>query len=140
METLFSLSNLAIMPFWALMLLAPGWSMTARVMRSSAGALAPALLYAALALPTLPSLLPVVMQPELPSVASLLGSPRGATIGWAHFLAFDLLIGRHLYLDARERGVPGWVSSPVLFFVLMLGPIGWLLHFPLWRWAGRRVA
>ncbi len=129
---LFALSNLAVMPFWALMILAPGWALTGRVMRSSLVAIVPAALYALLVLPVMPSLLAMLMRPTLADVAALLGTPRGALIGWVHFLAFDLLVGRHVYLSARERGVPAWVSSPVLFLVLMLGPLGWLVHLPAW--------
>jgi hypothetical protein len=61
-------------------------------------------------------------------VAALLGTPAGATIGWAHFLAFDLFVGRWAYLDSRERAISAWLMAPVLFFVLMLGPIGFLLY------------
>jgi hypothetical protein len=131
MEQLFQIANLVVMPFWLLMLLAPGWSWTARILRSPLVALAPALAYAALALPDLARLLPAVMSPKLDAVAALLGTPRGATLGWLHFLAFDLLVGRWVYLEARERRIPAWLSSPVLFFVLMLGPVGFLLHLGL---------
>ena len=130
---LFSIGNLLVMPFWALMILAPGWSVTRRALGSSLVSIGPAAIYAALVLPSLPSLLALLMRPTLHAVAALLATPRGATVGWVHFLAFDLLVGRRVYLDARERGVPAWVSSPVLFLVLMLGPLGWLVHLPLWR-------
>lgn len=128
MEALFSLGNLSVMPFWLLMILAPGWRWTGRIMASPLVALAPALAYAALVLPAVASLLPLVATPRLDAIAALLGTERGATVGWMHFLAFDLLVGRQIFLDARERQIPPWVSSPVLFFTLMLGPLGYLLH------------
>jgi len=56
------------------------------------------------------------------------GSPVGATIAWLHFLAFDLFVGRWIYLDGRERGVSGRVMAPVLFLTLMVGPCGFLLY------------
>ena len=64
----------------------------------------------------------------LQSVAALLGTPESATIGWVHFLAFDLFAGRWVYLDSRERGVSPWVMAPVLFLTLMFGPLGFLLY------------
>ena len=131
MEQLFGLANLTVMPFWGLMILAPGWSWTQRLLRTPFVAILPALGYALLVVPDLASILPVVMNPKLEAVAALLGTPRGATIGWLHFLAFDLLVGRQVYLDARERRIPAWLSSPILFFVLMLGPVGFLLHLAL---------
>lgn len=85
-----------------------------------------ALLYAALVLPRLPKVLAAVANPDLGGVSALLGSPAGATIGWAHFLAFDLFVARWAYLDGRERGVNPLVMAPVLFLTLMLGPVGFL--------------
>jgi hypothetical protein len=58
----------------------------------------------------------------------MLGSPEGATIAWVHFLAFDLFVGRWIYLDARNRELPWWATSPLLFLTLMLGPIGLLAY------------
>jgi hypothetical protein len=69
-----------------------------------------------------------VLSPSLAGIAALLGTPAGATIAWVHFLAFDLLVGRWAYLDSRERGVSAWLMGPVLFFTLMLGPVGFLLY------------
>ncbi len=127
-ETIFSFSGLIVLPFWALMILAPGWSGTWRVIRSPLIALPPALLYAALVLPGIRESFPVLLNPTLEEIARLLGQPEGATIAWIHFLVFDLFVGRWAYLDARERGMPVLVSSPVLFLVLMFGPLGFLVH------------
>src|SRR5262249_13308117 len=69
-----------------------------------------------------------VSRPELSGVAALLGSPIGATIAWLHFLAFDLFVGRWIYLDSRERGITAWSMGPVLFLTLMMGPCGFLLY------------
>lgn len=126
-EPLFALANLWVLPFWGLMILAPGARLTGRAVRSPLPALLPALGYVALALPEISTLLPAVMRPELGAIAALLSTPRGAAVAWMHFLAFDLLVGRAIYLEARRLGAPWWVSSPVLFFTLMLGPVGLLL-------------
>ena len=87
-----------------------------------------ALLYALLVIPSLSTLLPLLASPQVASVAVLLGTPAGATIAWAHFVAFDLFVGRWVYLDSRERGITAWLVSPVLFLVFMLGPLGLLLY------------
>jgi hypothetical protein len=96
-------------------------------------AIGPALIYLALVLPDIATILPLVARPSLEPVAALLGTPRGATIGWQHFIAFDLLVARQIYLDAGPRGVPQWQLAPVLLLTLLLGPIGYLLHFMWWR-------
>ena len=128
LDGLFSLSNLTVMPFWLLMIVLPRWRWTERIMRSPLVALLPALIYAALVLPRFGVIFAAVRNPALSGIVSLLGTPEGATIAWAHFLAFDLLAGRWAYLDSRERGISGLLMAPILFFVLMLGPIGFLLY------------
>lgn len=131
MERWFVVLNLAVLPFWLAMIVVPGWRGTRRLMSSRWGLLGPgaaALAYVAMVLPRLPAILPAVARPELPAVAALLGTPAGATIGWAHFLAFDLLVGRWIYLDARQRQLPGWVLPPILLLTLLLGPLGLLAY------------
>ncbi len=128
MTTIFSISSVLVMPFWFLIIVLPHWRWTRRIMQSPLVIAAAALLYAALVLPRIGQVLPAVLSPTLPGIAALLGSPAGATIAWAHFLAFDLFVGRWIYLDSREMGISAWLMAPILFFVLMLGPIGFLLY------------
>ena len=131
MEHVFSLSGLTVMPWWGLMVFAPGWRWTRRLLVSPLVLLAPALLYAALVLPAIATIFPAVARPELAGIAALLGSPNGATIAWVHFLAFDLFVGRWIYLDARARGLAWWLTSPLLFLTLMLGPLGLVSYLAL---------
>ncbi len=128
MTLLFRLSNLLVLPFWALMILLPRWRWTARILRSPFVSAAPALIYAQLVLPRLDTIWPAIARPTLTGVAALLGSPEGATIAWVHFLAFDLFIGRWIYLDSQERRLSALLTAPVLFLALMLGPLGFLLY------------
>jgi hypothetical protein len=128
MGWLFRLSNVMVLPFWALMILLPRWRWTTRIVQSPFGSVVLAALYAALVLPRLGEIWPVVSQPTLSGVATLLGSPAGATIAWVHFLAFDLFVGHWIYLDSQERRISTWLMAPVLFLTLMLGPIGFLVY------------
>ncbi len=128
MTLLFRLSNLLVLPFWALMILLPRWRWTACILRSPFVSAAPALIYAALVLPRLDTIWPAIARPTLNGVAALLGSPEGATIAWVHFLAFDLFVGRWIYLDSQERRLSALLTAPVLFLTLMLGPLGFLLY------------
>ena len=137
MEEVFKLSNLLVAPFWLSMIFLPRWRFTHRVMRSPLVALGPAALYAVLTAPRLLELAPALLRPELPTIAALLGTPEGATIAWAHFLAFDLFVGRWVYLDGHGRGVSAWVTSPVLFLTLLAGPLGFLLHLAARHVVGR---
>ena len=128
METLFSLSNLLVMPFWLLMILLPRWRWTMRIMASLWPIAPVALLYTVLVLPSLTALLPVLANPNLATIAALLGTAEGATTVWAHVLAFDLFVGRWVYWDAQRVGLRAWIVSPLLFFVLMVGPLGLIFY------------
>ena len=128
MDLLFRASNLLVLPIWALMILLPRRRWTVRIIRSPLVSAAPAILYAALVLPRLGAIWPAVARPTLAGVEALLGSPVGATIAWVHFLAFDLFVGRWIYLDSLERRISSWLMAPVLFLTLMLGPAGFLLY------------
>jgi len=124
LATWFSISNLSVMPFWLSLVFAPGTRWTDRLVRSPLIVVPPLAIYAALVLPALGQILPAVARPELPAIAGLLGGPVGATAAWAHFLAFDLFIGRWIYLDARERRWPAPLLSGFLLATLLLGPLG----------------
>lgn len=125
MNTIFSLSNLLVMPFWLLMICLPHWSWTKRIIRSIWIVAPAALLYALLILPQAGGVFADVANPTLNTIQTLLGTAEGATIGWIHFLAFDLFVGRWVYLQNQDKvGLTAWLLSPILFFVLMLGPAG----------------
>ena len=126
--TLFDASFLLVAPFWLLMIALPAWRVTRRVIASPWIAAPAAALYLALVLPGLPGVLGAVSSPSLEAIAPMLGTPEGATVAWVHFLAFDLFVGRWVYLDARARGITPWLTSPLLFLTLMLGPAGLLGH------------
>ena len=128
MQLIFSLSFLLVAPFWGLMIFVPRWSWTQKIMQSPWIVIPAALLYAVLVLPQFASVFAAVLSPSLESIMALLGTEAGATIGWAHFLAFDLFVGRWAYLDSRQRNVSPLLMAPILFMVLMLGPIGFLLY------------
>ena len=128
MSTIFSAMFVLAGPVWLAMMLAPRWRATRWLAQSPVVVLPIALVYAALVLPGIPELLPVLLRPELGPVAALLGTERGATIAWAHFLAFDLFVGRWVFVDAQTRAMPAWIVSPILFVVLMFGPLGCALY------------
>lgn len=127
-ETIFQVSNLWIMPFWVLMIFLPHWQWTKRIMAMPWMVAVLALAYAVLVLPQAMAVFPLLANPTLPGIANLLGKPNGAAIGWIHFLAFDLFVGRWAYLDSRERNITAWLASPTLFLILMFGPLGFLLY------------
>lgn len=127
-QILFTLSFLLAAPFWLLMVLAPAWRPTGRIVRSPLIVAGPLVVYLVAVAPQLGMLLPAVAAPTLAGVGALLATPLGTAAGWAHLIGFDLFVGRWIYLDSRERGVPALVSSPVLVLTILLGPLGLLAH------------
>ena len=131
MDTVFSLSSLLVMPLWGLMIFAPLWRVTRTIMQSPWVIAPAALLYAILVLPNIATVFPAVSSPNLEGIRNLLSSESGATIAWVHFLAFDLFVGRWAYLESRALNLNVFAMAVVLFFTLMLGPVGALLYLGL---------
>jgi len=65
---------------------------------------------------------------SLAGVQQLLSTPGGATVGWIHYLAFDLFVGIWVARNADKYGFARWLQVPILLFVLMLGPLGLILY------------
>ena len=65
---------------------------------------------------------------SLSGVQALLSSDGGATIGWIHYLAFDLFVGLWVARNADRYGFNRIIQIPFLFFTLMLGPLGLTLY------------
>lgn len=67
---------------------------------------------------------------SLAGVMKLFAAPGGATLGWVHYLAFDLFTGLWIARDADNKGFSRIVQFPFLFLTLMAGPVGllsWLI-------------
>lgn len=127
--TLFQLSFLAAAPFWALMILAPGWRVTRRIAGSPLIVLAPLAVCLVVLVPIIGDVWPVVTQPTLAGLRGLLADPEAVTALWAQVIAWDLFVGRWMYLDSREREVHSLVMAPVLVFTILLSPIGLPIYF-----------
>jgi hypothetical protein len=127
-QALFDLAFPLAAPFWLLMIVAPAWSWTHRIVSSPLIVVPPLLVYVALLLPQFAAFAAPVVSPDLPGLTTVLGTPAGAAAIWAHAIGFDLFVGRWMYLDARERGIHPLVMAPVLVLTILLSPLGLLLH------------
>jgi hypothetical protein len=82
-----------------------------------------------------PARVPNAGEPDLTDYSieglrALFMSDGGIVLGWTHYLAFDLFVGLWIGRDADAKGFSRLAQLPVLFLVLMVGPIGlltWLL-------------
>lgn len=134
-ETIFAIANTWPLLFWLLLALGPRNELTARIVLF--GGIAPlALSYAVL----LPLIMTGTLDPqgppgagspnfaELSSIMAIFQSKGGATVGWIHYLAFDLFTGLWIARNADRHGISRWVQAPILFFTLMAGPLGLTLY------------
>ncbi|WP_034270276.1 ABA4-like family protein [Haloechinothrix halophila] len=124
MSTLFDLAFLSAAPFWALMIVTPTWRITHRVVSSPWLVLPTLVVWAVAAIPLLGPLWTLVVNPSLTGFERLLADPAAVTAVWAQIIAWDLFVGRWIYLDSRRRDVHPLVMAPVLVLAILLSPIG----------------
>lgn len=128
MSTLFDLAFYAAAPFWALMILAPAWRWTTRIAGSPWIVLPVLVVWAVATVPVFGPLWALVVSPSLDGFTTLLAEPAAVTAVWAQIIAWDLFIGRWMYLDSLARGVHPLVMGPILVLTVLLSPVGLPLY------------
>ncbi len=76
---------------------------------------------------------------SLAGVMALFDTPGGTTIGWIHYLAFDLFVGIWIARNADRHAIGRIWQVPVLFLTLMFGPIGLLSYLLLRAFIGKKL-
>lgn len=125
-ETVFSIANLVALVGWLLLIFAPRWKWTQKIVVSGAVSLLLSVAY----------LILIVLFfgkaeggfGSLANVMKLFTNPYAALAGWIHYLAFDLFVGIWEVKDAQAKNISHWFVLPCLFLTFMLGPIGFLLY------------
>jgi hypothetical protein len=129
-DVLFWFSSLYVLPFWLMMWFAPTHERTASLLRNEWVYLAPlAVAYTLAVLPNLTDIL-LLLASDMPTpdiVVGLFEEREVVLIGWLHYLAFDLFVGRWTWQRLMATQQPLYVSFPVLFFSMMVAPLGALL-------------
>jgi hypothetical protein len=110
------------------MILVPGWSWTRRIIGSPLIVLVPLAVYFATVATILPSFAREMLSPDLAGVQAIVATPQGTALVWAHLIAFDLFIGRWMYLDSRELNIHPLLMAPILVLTILLSPFGLTLY------------
>ncbi|GGK67929.1 ABA4-like family protein [Nocardia camponoti] len=131
MSTLFDLAFYVTIPFWALMIFAPTWRWTRTVIGSPLVVLAPLAVWAVVAVPVLGAIWSLVTAPTLAALTTSIEDPAVLTALWAQIIAWDLFIGRWIYLDSRERGFSPLLMGPLLVGTILLSPVAVPIYFVL---------
>lgn len=133
-DTIFALINTAVLPAWALLLLAPRWRWTQAIAHSVTVPLLAGVyvVLIAFALAT-DSGAQGADFTTLEGVAAISSHPLGVVAGWAHYLAFDLFVGGWVGRDARRARLPHWQVVPCLVLCFVAGPAGLFAYLVLRR-------
>jgi len=130
----FSAVNIMALIAWAVLIALPRWpALLAAVLYLGVGLLC--LVYGVSLIGLLSGVIP---NPQgggadfttIEGVRSVFASDAGVTIGWTHYLAFDLFVGLWIARDADAKNISRFLQAPVLLATLMAGPLGlgiWLL-------------
>ncbi|WOX25378.1 ABA4-like family protein [Streptomyces solicathayae] len=121
---LFELSFWLAAPVWLVMIFAPSWPPTSRIAASPLTVVPVLLVWLTLAVPVAPELWAAVSSPDVDVFRDLVATSNGAGAVWAQVIAWDLLIGQWMFLEARRLGISPLVMGPLMVLTILLSPIG----------------
>lgn len=128
-DSLFQICNTIVLPAWLLLMIAPKWQWTSRIVVG--------IIVIPLCIVYLLGISETIMGGgldfasfgSLQGVMALFTEPAAVLVGWVHYLAFDLLVGWLIVQNAIKHGVNHLLVVPCLLLTFMLGPTGFLLYW-----------
>jgi hypothetical protein len=143
-DTLFNLANMLALACWATLILAPrGEIARALVFYGGIGLLC--LVYTVLLVGFLSGLINPGSGAQasdfttIAGVRAIFATDGGVTLGWVHYLAFDLFTGMWISRDADAKQFSRLWQAPVLALTFLFGPVGLLLWLAIREPAARRA-
>lgn len=128
-DTVFAIANALALVMWVALVFLPRWpALLAAMLYLGVGLLSAA--YAVFLIAVVAGIAPGGEGGDFSSiegVRQIFSSDAGVTIGWIHYLAFDLFVGLWIARDADAKGFSRLVQAPILVATLMAGPLGLLL-------------
>jgi len=137
-EILFAAFNIAVIPAWLLLIVAPRWSWTSKIVHR-------------IWIPGLICMGWIVIffvkpdPPEGSGIGSLeqfqlfLSSPFSALQIWVQLIVWDLFIGAWVARDALRNRIPHGFIVPCLLGLFIFPPLGLFLYFSIRFVAGRTL-
>ena len=131
---IFGMVNLLALIAWAALILLPRWpALLSGLLYLGVGLLC--LIYATGLIGVVSGLIPNpdgggVDFNSIAGVRAIFASDAGVTIGWTHYLAFDLFVGLWIARDGDAKNISRLIQAPILLATFMAGPLGlglWLL-------------
>ena len=133
-EQIFGAANLLALVAWAVLILAPRREIVVRALFFGP-ILVLALGYATGLILVLTGVVPTGGGADFSTIAgvrSIFSSDPGVTIGWVHYLTFDLFVGLWIARNADAHGLGDLkgrlIQAPILVFTFMAGPLGLALY------------
>jgi len=141
-DIVFSGANLFAIVAWAALILLPRWpAMLSALLYGVVGLLS--LLYAGLFVGLVSGMIETGVEggnfTSIDGVRTLFASDPGLTLGWIHYLAFDLFVGIWIARDADAKNISRFVQAPILLATFMAGPLGLLFWLIIREPAARRT-
>jgi len=133
---LFLIPTIWVGPFWLLMMVEPKSKRTSKWVEGNLIFLGPLIAYfvTILANPTgMIELFTGNPAEIMDTLVELLGTESGTVLAWAHFVAGDIIATRWMWRKAVENEIRLNQTRMIVFFGVMLMPVGLLLHMALNR-------
>ena len=136
MEDVFSAGNMAAMTGWMAILVALFFKPARKWLFVYSGLILPAVfavIYVTLlGRGMMSSDGPAMDFGSLAGVKALFADDGAMTVGWYHYLAFDLFVGTMIARDGLSRGAWPILLVPIMALTFMFGPTGLLVYLVLW--------
>lgn len=142
-SALFNAVNLIALFAWAALILLPRWpAVLSGVLYLGVGLLC--LIYAAAMIGVVTGFIPNAARggadfTTIEGVQAIFATRAGVTIGWTHYLAFDLFVGLWIARDADAKAVSRLVQAPILLATFFAGPLGLLVWLVVREPAARKT-
>lgn len=140
LDTLFLLTFIVPAPFWFFLIFLPNRPITRRLFATSyshLGFLALGALYLFVIVGATVSVasaggISLSNFTTLPGLTALLTSPAMVLAFWLHITTMDLAGAFYIYRAGQDLHMGSWALGLILFFTLLLGPVG-MLMFAIYR-------